>query len=148
MYRLARQHTTWNPSHLQCCVSFSTGRALLPVVLNQLLRRQRPVWLAYGIIRQYSALADGSRSGDREHFLPAGFGGERTANSDSNITYVHHVVKHNKSCTLCLLLISYPNLTYAAITSKQVVQILASDLVIQILDKQYSVGAWRKFCLG
>jgi hypothetical protein len=71
VYRLAREHTTWNiTSHLRYRVSSSIEQALLHVVLNLLLRQLHLVWLAYDTRRQYSALVGGNHSGGQAHFLP------------------------------------------------------------------------------
>lgn len=96
VYRLARQHPTWNFSHLQYCASSLIEQALLHVVLNLLLQQLHLVWLAYGIKRRYSALVDGSHSGGQGHFLPTKYGGQsegeavtermRTSITSSNTT--------------------------------------------------------------
>lgn len=62
-------------------------------------------------------------------------------------THIHNVVKHNKSRSFGLLLVSYPYLTYAAITSKQVVQVFTIDLVVQILNEEDTVGTRWQFRL-
>ena len=62
-------------------------------------------------------------------------------------THVHDIVKHHKRCAFCLLLIAYPDLTYATVSSKQVVQVLAGDLVVQVLDEEDAVRAWGKLWL-
>lgn len=65
----------------------------------------------------------------------------------SGKTYVHYIVENDKCGAFRLLFISYSYLAYAAITPKEVVQIFPSNLVVQILDKKYSIGTWGQFGL-
>ena len=62
-------------------------------------------------------------------------------------SYIHDIVKDYKGSTSGLLLIANTNLTYAAISSKQVVQVLAGDLVVQVLDEEDAVCARRQLRL-
>lgn len=61
--------------------------------------------------------------------------------------YIHDIVKHDKRSPFCLLLTAYPNLTDAAVAPKEVVQILAGDLVVQVLHEEDAVRAWGKLRL-
>lgn len=63
-------------------------------------------------------------------------------------TYVHHVIKYNESCASSLLFRPNADLTNTAISPKQVVQIFARDLVVEILDEEYPICTWRQFCLN
>jgi len=60
---------------------------------------------------------------------------------------VHDIVKYDESCSLGLLLITDSYLSDAAVPAKEVVEVVPCDLVVQILDKQYPVCAWRQFGL-
>lgn len=60
------------------------------------------------------------------------------------VAHVHHIVKYNKRCTLCFWFISYTNLPNAPVAAEEVIQIFASDLVVEVLDKKNAVGARRK----
>ena len=64
------------------------------------------------------------------------------------VTHVHDVVKNNECCTLCFLLIPYPDLPNAPVASEQIVEVFAGDLVVQILDEEDSIRARWQFCLG
>lgn len=55
-------------------------------------------------------------------------------------TYVHNIVKHNERCTTSLLLVSDTDLTDAAISPEEVVQILSGDLIVKILYKKNSIS--------
>ena len=70
---------------------------------------------------------------------------EETCEKDG--THIHHVIKYNKCSTLGLLLITNTNLAYAPVPSEQVVQVLARDLVVQILDKKDPIGTRGKLGL-
>ena len=63
------------------------------------------------------------------------------------ITHIHDILKHNKRSAFCLLLVAYPYLTYAAITPKQVVEIVSRNLIVEILYKKDPIGTWRELCL-
>ena len=60
-------------------------------------------------------------------------------------THIHHVVEDDKRSALCFLLIANAYLANAPIPSKQVVQVLACDLVVQVLDKQDPIRTRREF---
>jgi hypothetical protein len=59
-------------------------------------------------------------------------------------THVHNVVEDHKRGALCLLLISNANLADSAVPAEQVVQVFASNLVVQIFDEEDTVGTRRK----
>lgn len=63
-------------------------------------------------------------------------------------THIHHVVKDDECSPLCFRLTTNPNLANAPIPSEQVVEILACDLVIQVLDEQDPVCAGWQFGLA
>ncbi len=58
-------------------------------------------------------------------------------------TYVHNIVEHDECGPPALLLISNTDLANASIPSKQVVEILASDLVVEIFYEQNPIGTRR-----
>ena len=58
-------------------------------------------------------------------------------------TDIHDIFKDYKSSTLCLWIITYSNLSDLTVATKELVQVLASDLIIEILDKKDSVSSWR-----
>lgn len=58
-------------------------------------------------------------------------------------THVHNVVVHNERSPLCLCLVPNSYLTDAAIASEEVVQVVSSYLIVQVFDKEDSVGPWR-----
>lgn len=60
------------------------------------------------------------------------------------VAHVHHIVKYNKRRTLCFWFIPNTNLPNAPIAAEEVIQILSSDLVVKVLDKENAVGAGRK----
>lgn len=62
-------------------------------------------------------------------------------------THVHHVVKHDESCPTRLLFVADADLANATVAAKEVVQVFAGDLVVQILDEQDAVRTWRKLGL-
>lgn len=62
--------------------------------------------------------------------------------------HVHHIVKYNERCTLCFWFIPDTNLPNAPVATEEVIEVFASDLVVEVLDKEDAVGAWRKLCLG
>ena len=62
-------------------------------------------------------------------------------------TYIHNIVKHHKCGAPRLLLVSNTNLADAAVPAKEVIQVLARNLVVEILDKEDPVGPWRQLGL-
>ena len=62
-------------------------------------------------------------------------------------THVHYVVEDDKCSSLCLRFVSKTDLTNATIPPKQLVEIVAGHLVVEIFDKQDPVRAWRQLCL-
>lgn len=121
--------------------------ALLHGGQGLLSRPRHPVSLAYGTIRQYSALASGNRSSGQGRSLPECVCQEGNGAVKGN-SHIHNIIKHDESSSFCLLFVPYPYLTDATIPSKEVIQVVSRDLVVQILDEQDAVGAWGKFCLA
>lgn len=105
------------------------------------------VWQAYGKERQYTVLVNGTRSGDRVHSSPAYMGQSRPPIREF-VAHVHHIVEYNKRCTLCFWFIPDTNLPNAPVATEEVIEVFASDLVVEVLDKEDAVGTWRKLCLG
>jgi hypothetical protein len=62
-------------------------------------------------------------------------------------THIHDVVEHDERRSLCLWLVADAHLPDAPVATEEVVQILARDLIVQILDEQYAVGTGRKLGL-
>lgn len=63
------------------------------------------------------------------------------------MTHVHDIVKDDKCGALCLWFISQAYLTNGSVPPKELVEIVASDLVIKIFDKQDPVCAWGQLRL-
>ena len=63
------------------------------------------------------------------------------------MTHVHYIVKDDKCCTLCLGFISQTYLTNTAVPSEKLVEVVASDLIIEILYKQDPICTWRELRL-
>ena len=51
------------------------------------------------------------------------------------MTHIHYVVEDNESSPSRLLFVADADLADAAITPKQIVQILSCDLIVEVLDK-------------
>lgn len=64
------------------------------------------------------------------------------------MTHVHHVVKDDKCGALCLGFIPQAYLTNGAVPPEELVEIIASDLVVEVFDKQDPVCAWRQLRLS
>ncbi len=62
-------------------------------------------------------------------------------------THIHHVIEYNVCSPLCFLLITDPNLANTPVPSEQVIQVFACDLVVQVLDEQNPICAWRQLRL-
>jgi len=62
-------------------------------------------------------------------------------------THIHDIVIHNKRGSFRFRLVANANLPYATIAPEEVIQVLTSDLVIQVLNKQNAVCTWRKLGL-
>lgn len=62
-------------------------------------------------------------------------------------TYIHNVVEDNKCGPPCLLFVTDTDLAYATITAEEIIQVLSRYRVVQILDKEYTVGARWQFGL-
>ena len=63
------------------------------------------------------------------------------------VTHIHDIVKYNERCPLRFWFVSDTNLPDAPVAAEEVVQIFPSDLVIEVLDKENTVGAGRKLRL-
>ena len=61
--------------------------------------------------------------------------------------HIHNVVKDHKCGASCLLLVANTYLAYASVSTKQIVQVFASNLVIEVLDEQNPIRAGRQLCL-
>ncbi len=127
----------------------SSSAALAPPPASQ-----APPWLLLHLVSRAcgkgprcTALASGSRSDGLRHSLPVGVCQNMSRRWISMNTHVHHVIENNKRSPLCLLLITNTNLANAPVPSEQVVQVLAGDLVVQVLHKEYPVRAGRQFRL-
>lgn len=110
---------------------------------NQPLLLLHLVWQAYGKERRYTVLVNGTHSGDRARSLPVW---RRVSKSRVNneVAYIHHVVKYNKRSTFSFWFISDTNLPNAAVAAEEVIQVFASDLVVEVLDKKNTIGAgWK-----
>jgi len=63
---------------------------------------------------------------------------------NNEAAHIHHIVKYNKCCTFSFWFISDTNLPNAPVAAEEVIQIFASDLVVEVLDKKNTVGAgWK-----
>lgn len=62
-------------------------------------------------------------------------------------THIHHVIIYNERGPLRLRLVAQSYLANAAVPPKEIVQVLAGNVVIQILDEQNAVGACWKLSL-
>ena len=122
------------PAPLLC----EQGRLSLP---------QRLVWLAYDTRQRYNALGDGNRSGGPEHSWPVQTAINVVLCQTEQNTYIHYIVENNECSTTCLLFISDADLTNATIPSKEVVQVLTSDLVVEVLHEKDSVRTGGQFGL-
>ena len=58
-------------------------------------------------------------------------------------TYIHDVVEYYKRGSLCLGLVPDAYLPDAPVTPEKVVQVLACNLIVQVLDEEYAVGPGR-----
>jgi len=130
---------------LRCHASFSAELVLPPDELDRLLQLQHLAWLACDIIQRCNALASENRSNDREHSSPRSKKWVRCIQllTRRHGAYVHYIVKHHECSSSCLLFIPYSYLPDAPITSKQVIQVFASNLIIQVLDKEYTIRTRR-----
>jgi hypothetical protein len=139
--------------HLQYRASFSTVLILLLVLPDQPWRRRRLVSRAYGIGRQYSALADGNHLNDLVHSWPVVIWNTVVVSASWSkylvlkYTHIHNVVIYNESRPFSLLLVSYTNLADAAITAEKVIQVLPSDLIAEVFYKEDSICTSWKLCL-
>ena len=107
---------------------------------------RHPVSQAYDIRRRYSVPGDGSHSGDPGRSWPI-HGPSASIERDEERAHIHNIVKHNKCGATSLLLVADTNLTNAAVSSKEIIQVLACYLVVQVLYEQDSVGTWRQLSL-
>ena len=62
-------------------------------------------------------------------------------------THIHNIVIYNKRRAFGLRFITHPDLSKSAITPKQLIQVVASDLVVQVFDKENAIGPRRELCL-
>ena len=62
-------------------------------------------------------------------------------------TYIHDVVEYYERGSLCLGLVPDAYLPDAPVTPEKVVQVLACNLIIQVLDEKYAVGPGRQLGL-
>ena len=51
------------------------------------------------------------------------------------MTHIHYIVENDKGGALCLGFITKSYLTNAAVPPEELVEIVASDLVVEIFDK-------------
>jgi hypothetical protein len=63
------------------------------------------------------------------------------------ILRIHHVVKDHKRRTLSLRFVPYSDLSNTAISTKEVIQVLACYLVRQVFNEQNAVRARRELGL-
>ena len=62
-------------------------------------------------------------------------------------THVHHIVEDDKCSALRFGFVSQTDLTNAAISPEQLVEVVTSDLIVEIFDEQNPVCTWWKLCL-
>ena len=134
-------------SHLPlCCVSFSAAPTPLLVVPVPPWLPPRPASRACGTTPRCSALANETRLDVPARSSPAiphknqSQGGRRWEKG----AYVHDVVEYYERCPFCLWFVPDAYLSDAAVAAEKVIQVLARDLIVQILDEEYAVGAgWQ-----
>ena len=125
----------------RCRVSSSIVRVLPPGVPNRLLQPRHLVWRACDRERRYTFPASGTHSNAREHSLPIKTS-VRLAAYEADTIHIHDIVIYNKCGSFRLWFVSDANLPDATIAPEEVVQVVASDLVVQVLDKQDAVCTW------
>lgn len=120
----------------QCCAFASVPPALLLVEPVLLSRRQHPASPAYDTRQRCIVPVSETRSNGPERSSPNNWI-ELTGSfrGHGKGAYIHHVVIHDEGGSFGLGLISYPNLTNAAIPSEQLIQVLPRYLVVQVLHE-------------
>ena len=67
---------------------------------------------------------------------------------DRRESYVHHVVVDDESCASGGDIVAESYLTNAAVATKELIQVFAFDIVVEVFDEEDTVRACRKLCLA